>query len=66
MALAITALNQALLTGQIIVVVPVVSAAPVFTLLLSILVFRRERLTARLIAAVAVVVPSVILIALGR
>ncbi|MEQ8398003.1 EamA family transporter [Thalassobaculum sp.] len=66
MALAITALNQALLTGQIIVVVPIVSAAPVFTLLLSIAVFRRERPTARLVAAVAVVVPSVILIALGR
>ena len=66
MALAITLLNQALLTGEIIVVVPIVSASPVFTLLLSIAVFRRERLTPRLVAAVAVVVPSVILIALGR
>jgi len=66
MAVAITLLNQALLTGEIIVVVPIVSAAPVFTLLLSIAVFRRERLTGRLVAAVAVVVPSVILIALGR
>ncbi len=66
MAIAISLLNQALLTGEIIVVVPIVSAAPVFTLLLSIAVFRRERLTARLVGAVAVVVPSVILIALGR
>lgn len=66
MALAITALNQALLHGQIVVVVPVVSASPVFTMLLSILVFRRERVTGRLMAAVCVVVPSVIVIALGR
>ena len=66
MALAITALNQALLLGQIVVVVPVVSASPVFTMLLSILVFRRERVTGRLVAAVCVVVPSVIVIALGR
>lgn len=66
MALAITALNQALLLGQIVVVVPIVSASPVFTMLLSILVFRRERVTGRLVAAVCVVVPSVIVIALGR
>jgi len=66
MALAITALNQALLIGQIVVVVPVVSASPVFTMLLSIVVFRRERVSGRLIAAVCVVVPSVIVIALGR
>lgn len=66
MALAIIALNRALLTGKIVVVVPIVAAAPVFTLLLSILVFRRERLTIKLAAAVALVVPSVILIALGH
>ena len=66
MALAITALNQALLIGQIVVVVPVVSASPVFTMLLSIVVFRRERVSGRLVAAVCVVVPSVIVIALGR
>ena len=66
MAVAVTALNQALLAGRIVVVVPVVAASPVFTMLLSIAVFRRERLTGRLIAAVCIVVPSVIVIALGR
>lgn len=66
MAIAITAMNQALLLGQIVVVVPIVSASPVFTMLLSILVFRRERISGRLVAAVCVVVPSVIVIALGR
>lgn len=66
MALAITALNQALLLGQVVVVVPIVSASPVFTMLLSIAVFRRERVTGRLVAAVCVVVPSVVVIALGR
>lgn len=66
MALAITALNQALLEGRIIVVVPIVSAAPVFTMLLGMAFFRGERLSARLVAAVCIVVPSVIVIALGR
>ena len=61
--LATFALNTALLTGDVVRVVPVVAAAPVFTLILSAAIFRRERLTVRVLAAVALVVPAVALIA---
>ncbi len=64
--IAILSLNTALLRGQIVTVVPIVACSPVFTLLLSILVFRREKLTARIVLPVFVVVPSVIFIALNR
>jgi drug/metabolite transporter (DMT)-like permease len=58
-------LNTALLRGQIVTVVPIVACSPIFTMLLSVLVFRREKLTARTLLAVFAVVPSVVLIALG-
>lgn len=63
---ALFALNTALLNGSIVTVVPIVAASPVFSMLLSIIVFRREHLTLRIIAAVFVVMPSVVLIALGK
>ena len=66
MGIALLALNTALMRGQIVTVVPIVASAPIFTMLLSILVFRRERLTARIVLAVFLVVPSVIFIALNR
>jgi len=53
------------LRGHIVTVVPIVACSPVFTMLLSVLVFRRERLTSRTVLAVALVVPSVIFIALN-
>ena len=65
MAISVLSLNTALMRGQIVTVVPVVACSPVFTMLLSVLVFRRERLTPRIVLAVLVVVPSVILIALN-
>lgn len=66
MGTAIIALNQALLIGQIVTVVPIVAASPLFTMLLGILVFRREKLTPKVVAAVFIVVPSVVVIALGH
>lgn len=63
---ALFALNTALLNGTIVTVVPIVAASPVFSMLLSIIVFRREYLTLRIVAAVFVVMPSVVLIALGK
>lgn len=63
---AILSLNSALLKGDIITVVPIVAAAPIFSMLLSIFVFQREQLTLRIIVAVFVVTPSVVLIALGH
>jgi drug/metabolite transporter (DMT)-like permease len=65
-AIALICLNTALQRGQIIAVVPVVAASPVFTLLLSLAVFRREQLSGRIAAAVFIVVPAVILIGVSR
>jgi drug/metabolite transporter (DMT)-like permease len=65
MGISLVSLNTALMRGQIVTVVPIVACSPVFTMLLSVLVFRREKLTARIVLATFVVVPSVILIALG-
>ena len=60
---AILCLNTALLNGELIEVVPLVAASPIFSMLLSIVVFRREILTLRIVAAVFIVMPSVVLIA---
>jgi DME family drug/metabolite transporter len=66
-AASVLLLNQALLTGDIIIVVPIIAAAPVFTMLMSWLVFRREKITPRTLLALALVLPSVVLIvALGH
>lgn len=63
---AIIFLNGALLRGDIVVVVPIIAVSPIFTMLLSIMIFRREILTTRTVATVFIVVTSVIVIALGR
>ncbi len=64
-SISVVSLNTALMRGQIVTVVPIVACSPVFTMLLSVLVFRREKLTAHIVLATFVVVPSVILIALN-
>jgi drug/metabolite transporter, DME family len=64
-SLAVISLNTALHLGTVVQVVPVVAASPIFTLILSVLVFRRERITARVVTAVLIVVPAVILIAVA-
>lgn len=66
MSVAIICLNTGLLRGDLVVVAPVVATSPIFTMLLSVLVFRRERLTLKVVVATLIVVPSVIVIALGR
>lgn len=57
-------LNSALQLGTMVSVVPIVSAAPVFTMLLGWLVFRGEAVSLRTVITVALVVPGVILVAL--
>jgi len=64
--IAVLALNMALLQGDIITVIPIVAASPIFSLLLSIFIFRRETLSPQLFVAIALVVPSVVLIALSQ
>lgn len=63
---ALISLNTALLYGELITVVPIVASAPIFSMLMSIFVFRRERVTLRIFGAVAVVMTSVVLISLGH
>jgi drug/metabolite transporter (DMT)-like permease len=58
-------LNSALQIGTLVSVVPIVSASPVFTLLLGLYVFRREIIGWQTLAAIALVVPGVILVVLG-
>jgi len=48
----------------VVAVVPIVSATPVFTLLLGLLLFGRERITWRTLATIALIVPGVVLVAL--
>lgn len=66
MGVALLCLNTALMRGELVTVIPIVATSPVFTMLLSIYVFRREKLSPRIILAVLVVVPSVIFIGLSR
>ncbi|HIC29704.1 MAG TPA: DMT family transporter [Rhodospirillales bacterium] len=63
---AILCLNTALLRGQVVSIIPIIAAAPMFSMLLSIFIFRREKLTARTVFAVFLVVPSVAYIAISK
>ncbi len=60
--LSILSLNTALLCGRLVVVSPIVACSPLFSLLLGLLVFGEESITARVVLAVLLVVPSVIVI----
>ncbi|HAU69351.1 MAG TPA: hypothetical protein DCW52_13250 [Gammaproteobacteria bacterium] len=64
--IALICLNTALLYGEMITVVPIVASAPIFSMLMSIIVFRRERVTVRIFIAVGIVMTSVVLISLGH
>ncbi|NKB59326.1 MAG: EamA family transporter [Alphaproteobacteria bacterium] len=65
-ALAVTFVNFALQISDVIIVLPLISTYPLFALLLSLLVFKREILSARTIVAVSLVIPGVLLIAISR
>jgi drug/metabolite transporter (DMT)-like permease len=55
-------LKSALQMGTLVAVVPIVSASPVFTMLLGYLVFKREIITWQTMAAMVLVVGGVILV----
>jgi drug/metabolite transporter (DMT)-like permease len=63
---SVLSVNSALKLGQIVTVVPIVSASPFVTLLLTLFVFRREAITWRHVATMCLIVPGVILIAVAR
>ncbi|MGE0769051.1 MAG: EamA family transporter [Hyphomicrobiaceae bacterium] len=64
-ALSLQFLNSALQVGDLISVMPIVSATPVFTMLMGYLWFGREIISARTLVTVALIVPGVILVAVA-
>jgi len=66
MTVAVMSLNTGLLYGKVVHVLPAVAVSPVFTMLLTIFVFKREVLTTRVVMAVFLVVPSILFITLNR
>ena len=64
--LAILSLNGALSCGRLSVVAPIVACAPLFTLLLGISLFRERAITGRVVLAVLLVVPGVVLVSMDR
>jgi uncharacterized membrane protein len=64
-ALSLQFLNSALQVGELVSVIPIVSATPVFTLLMGYLWFGREIISARTIVTIALIVPGVILVAVA-
>jgi DME family drug/metabolite transporter len=64
-ALSVQFLNNALAIGDVVAVVPIVSATPVFTLLMGFFYFGRETITWRTVGTMALIVPGVILVALS-
>lgn len=63
---AVISLNVALYLGTIVTVVPIVAVSPIFSMMMSVFVFRREQITPRVVIAVLIVMPSVVMIVLGR
>ena len=63
--LSVQFLNNALAIGDVVAVLPIVSATPVFTLLMGFFWFGREVITWRTIATMALIVPGVILVAVS-
>jgi drug/metabolite transporter (DMT)-like permease len=64
--LAILCLNSALNCGRLSVVAPIVACSPLFTLLLGIFPFGERAITARVVIAVFLVVPGVVLISMNK
>ena len=62
---AVLLLYLALKTGNVVTVAPIAATFPLFTLLFSLLFFRREKITLRTIGGVALVVGGVVLISLN-
>jgi drug/metabolite transporter (DMT)-like permease len=65
-ALAIMALNVALLKGMVVFVGPLTATFPLFTLLFSVVFFRQERVTGRTLAGVVLITAGVIAILVLR
>ena len=64
MRVAVLSLNQALIIGEVVTVVPIVSCNPIFTMLLSIFIFRKRKDKTSTVLALALVLPSVMMVVL--
>lgn len=60
--LSVLSLNTALACGKLSVISPIVACSPFFTLLLGWFVFKETTINARVVTAVALIVPSVVFI----
>ena len=65
-AVAVTLVNLALQISQVIIVLPLISTFPLFSMALTFFVFKREELDRRTIIATLLVVPGVFLITVSR
>lgn len=64
-ALSLQFLNSALQVGDLVSVIPIVSATPVFTMVMGYLWFGREIISTRTLVTIALIVPGVILVAVA-
>ncbi len=65
-AIGLYTLNVALLKGELIEVIPILSTAPIFSVFWSVLIFRREKITLRFVICIVIVAISVTAIALDQ
>jgi uncharacterized membrane protein len=59
---SIYSLNTALKLGQLLTVAPIVACSPAFTMLMGLLIFKRETITWSMVLSVAPVVSGVIVV----
>ncbi len=64
-ALSLQFLNSALQVGDLVSVIPIVSATPVFTMVMGYLWFGREIISTRTLVTIALIVPGVVLVAVA-
>lgn len=64
--IAMLCFNAALLNGEVVTVIPIVASSPIFSMLLSMIFFKGEKLTRRVVLTVLMVFVSVVLIAVSR
>lgn len=59
---SVFSLNNALKVGQLVTVAPIVACSPVFTILMSLFIFKRDTITWRTVVTIALVVAGVVMV----
>ena len=59
---SVFSLNNALKVGQLVTVAPIVACSPVFTILMSLFVFKRDTVTWQTVVTIALVVGGVVMV----